>query len=290
MTLLLSIIHRVQFTEVLDAITQEKNIQCYAEIALALFNTSTPPGIGSLLCLDKSTTDRNPKPLLGPCISTDARPAPKRFETIADYFKWLLVRKRTSSTIGAAAEDRETADRVLRDVEELILRHISNFEEELLRSVPSHDDFGAHNVFINNDGTIAGVIDWEFHSIKPVVLAVNYPDWIRYDGCSDPRFVDRGGQFSHFWVEGPKEAEILRRKYESVGVFSRRNRISMTNRLLQIDIVKSNKYYRLALQKGAACRAAEEWLTRSIPDPGCRRLRAWLRDVLDKEKEDEKVQ
>ena len=63
----------------------------------------------------------------------------------------------------------------------------------------------------------------------------------------------------------------------------------MTNWLLQIDIVKSNKYYCLGLRKRAVCRGAEDWLTRSIPDAGCRRMGAWLRDVLDKEKEDEKL-
>jgi hypothetical protein len=45
-----------------------KNIQSYAEIAVVLFNTSAPPGIGSLLCLDKATTVHGFKPLLGPII------------------------------------------------------------------------------------------------------------------------------------------------------------------------------------------------------------------------------
>lgn len=234
--------------------------------------------------------DRGFKPLLGPCISNDARPAPKEFENITDYFKWLFSRKRASSTIGVAAEDRETADQVLHDLEELVLRHLSNFDEELLRSVPSHDDFGPHNVFIDNNGIITGVIDWEFHSVKPAVLAANYPYWIRYDGCCDPRFIDRAGHFSHFWVEGPKEAEVLRRKYESVGFISCHERTTMMNWLLQIDIVKNNKYYSLALQNGAVCRGVEEWLTRSIPDPGYKRLGAWLRDVLEKENESERLQ
>jgi hypothetical protein len=47
--------------------------------------------------------------------------------------------------------------------------------------VPSHEDFGAQNVFINDDGLITGVIDWEFHMVKSAVLAATYPFWIRYD-------------------------------------------------------------------------------------------------------------
>jgi hypothetical protein len=65
--------------------------------------------------------------------------------------------------------------------------------------------------------------------ITPAMLAVAYPHWIRYNGCCDPRFVDRAAQFSHFWAEGLKEAEVLHQKYESVSVFSCQGRTSMKN-------------------------------------------------------------
>ena len=87
-----------------------------------------------------------------------------------------------------------------------------------------------------------------------------------------------------------KEAEVLCCKYESVGFISSHERITMMNWLLQIDIVKNNKYYSLALQNGVVCCGVEEWLTRSIPDLGCKHLGAWLHDVLEKENKSERLQ
>jgi hypothetical protein len=72
--------------------------------------------------------------------------------------------------------------------------------------------------FINSEGLITGVIDWEFHMVKPAVLAATYPSWIRYDGTIDPRFVDRKGQFSSFWTVSPVDAKRLRQEYDAVCV------------------------------------------------------------------------
>ena len=54
--------------------------------------------------------------------------------------------------------------------------------------------------------------------VKPAVLAATYPSWIRYDGTADPRFVNRKGQCTSFWMASPTDAERLRREYDAVCV------------------------------------------------------------------------
>ena len=49
--------------------------------------------------------------------------------------------------------------------------------------------------------------------VKPAILAATYPSWIRYDGIADPRFVDKKGQFSSFWMASPVDAKRLRQEY-----------------------------------------------------------------------------
>ena len=95
---------------------------------------------------------------------------------------------------------------------------VSGYDAAFLRGVPSHEDLSGQNVFINREGLITGIIDWEFHMIKPAVLAAAYPSWIRYDGTADPRFVDRKGQFPSFWMASPVDAEKLRQEYDVVCV------------------------------------------------------------------------
>jgi hypothetical protein len=53
---------------------------------------------------------------------------------------------------------------------------------------------------------------------KPAVLAAAYPSWIRYDGTADPRFVDKKGQFSSFWMASPVDAKRLRQEYDAACV------------------------------------------------------------------------
>ena len=124
--------------------------------------------------------------------------------------------KMQSASIGKAKTDLDAASRALQSLELHLFDAFSRFDSRLLRSVPSHEDFQAHNVFIDDTGHITGMIDWEFHMVKPAVLAAAYPSWIRYDGTSDPQFADRESQFSSFWMASRSEAEKLRREYDSV--------------------------------------------------------------------------
>jgi len=138
------------------------------------------------------------------------------FQSIEEYFKWLISVKKTLVTVGATKPDLDEAPVTLKRLENLILEFVSGYDAALLRGVPSHQDFSGQNVFINGEGLITGIIDWEFHMVKPAALAAAYPSWIRYDGTADPRFVDRKGQFSSFWMASPVDAKKLRQEYDAV--------------------------------------------------------------------------
>jgi len=115
--------------------------------------------------------------------------------------------------------DLDEAQVALMRLENLISEIVFGYDAALLRGVPSHhEDFSAQNVFINSEGCITGIIDWEFHMVKPTVLAAAYPSWIDYNGTADPRFVDKKGQFSSFWMASPVDAKRLRQEYDAVCV------------------------------------------------------------------------
>jgi hypothetical protein len=120
--------------------------------------------------------------------------------------------------VGNTKPDLDEAQVTLNRLENLILESVSGYDAAFLRGVPSHEDFAGQNVFINGEGLITAVIDWEFHMVKPAVLAAAYPPWIRYDGIVDPRFVDRMSPFSLFWTASPVDAKKLRQEYDVVCV------------------------------------------------------------------------
>jgi len=193
------------------------NIRSYAQIALNLFHIEAPDGIGSVSSFSSTGDSLLRKPVLGPFLLPSGLCAPSTiFQSITEYLTWLIRIKISSHTVGTKNTDLEEAQLNLKRLEKLVCESISTFDTALLRSVPSHEDFSAQNVFINDDGAITGVIDWEFHMVKPAVLAAAYPSWIRYDGTLDPRFVDKEGQFSSFWVTSPEEAIKLRQEFDVV--------------------------------------------------------------------------
>lgn len=125
--------------------------------------------------------------------------------------------QKSSPTIGTTKVDFDVAQLTLKRLEERISESIIAYDATFLKSVPSHEDFGAQNVLINDDGLITGVIDWEFHMVKPAVLAATYASWIRYDGIVDPRFVDKESRFSSLlWITSPVDVRKLRQEYDAV--------------------------------------------------------------------------
>lgn len=117
--------------------------------------------------------------------------------------------------MGTTKPDLDEAQVTLKRLENLISDSVSGHDAAFLGGVPSHQDFSGQNIFINGEGLIT---DWEFHMVKPAALAAAYPSWVRYNGTADPRFVDKNGQFSSFWMASPVDAKRLRQEYDAVRV------------------------------------------------------------------------
>ena len=68
------------------------------------------------------------------------------------------------------------------------------------------------NILVDKNGSITGVVDWEYQALHPAVLAASYPPWLSYDGCNGPRLANK----QTFWLENPKESKRLRDLYLKV--------------------------------------------------------------------------
>jgi hypothetical protein len=181
-----------------------------------------PGGIGSVSSFKPTADARSGEPILGPYILPSGLHAPSSvFESIEEYFRWLIsIKKSLVAVVGTTKSDLAEAQVTLKRLENLISESASGYDAAFLRGVPSHEDLSGQNVFINAQGLITGIIDWEFHMVKPAVLAAAYPSWIRYDGTADPRFVDKKSQFSSFWMASPVDAKKLRQEYDAVCIQS----------------------------------------------------------------------
>ena len=173
-----------------------------------------PEGIGSILSFECAADSHPHSMILGPSVMDDDPPTV--VPSITEYFKWLLETKHSSSKIGTAEEDLGEARSALNRLEKLVLDWISGYDTAILRCIPSHEDFGAHNVLVDASGLITAVLDWEFHMVQPAVLGVSYPSWIRYDGCYDPRFIDPHNAAFEVWFTTRADAAKLREIYDEV--------------------------------------------------------------------------
>jgi hypothetical protein len=196
---------------------QIENLVSHADIMLQLFRLDCPQVIGSVEKFVPASAQQEERLSVGTCIGTEGVDSPSTFSHIRDYFAWLIaVQKEALHPSSWTAEDQERGEQFWTRLEALVSKEISRIPQDLLRIVPVHEDFVAHNVVINSIGRITGVFDWEFHSLLPAVLAAGYPSWITYSGTNDPQFTSTGGNFSSFWFSSPEGAQHLRDEYDSV--------------------------------------------------------------------------
>ncbi|KAH9947188.1 hypothetical protein B0H21DRAFT_692447 [Amylocystis lapponica] len=224
-----------------------QHIRSYAHIALQMFRVPSPQKIGSIISFPATNHDGSPEslPVLGPCIDPSGRHTPSApFETIAEYFAWLVSKKKSSQSVGEIQADIDAASQTIDILEYRLRENLPQLSPVVLRCVPSHEDFVAQNVLLDASGAIGGVIDWELHAVKSAVLAAQYPSWLSYEGSNDPQF-------------SRAEAERLCHEFDAI-------------------VQDADPEYYMALREGVFCRAAEAWLRDEMPDFGCRRMRAWL--------------
>jgi hypothetical protein len=147
-----------------------------------------------------------------PRIGVQRFRATKVFENIQQYLAFLFELKKNSPVIGG--DDNGHIDE-LRGYVDGILALLSSEAtiSNLLRCVLVHNDLNERNILVDEGGCITGVIDWEYQTLQPAILAADYPPWLSYDGSCDPRFADPK---QTFWLDSPKESKRLRDLYVQV--------------------------------------------------------------------------
>ncbi|TBU49293.1 hypothetical protein BD309DRAFT_882618 [Dichomitus squalens] len=183
----------------LAAATQERAVLSYAEHALALFRLDVPQGRIGTLCPAGDALDVTPRAVIRESYCAD-----KVYATLEDFAHALVEQRRRAAPLSpgaSAAIDRVAA---------LLPGACSRVAESpFRRSILVHEDLNETNVLVGAQGEVAGIVDWEFHSVLPAVLAAQYPRWIRYDGALDPR-SGAGGTMAKYWLASPGDAARLR--------------------------------------------------------------------------------
>ena len=183
--------------------SQESVIRDMAKIMLQLNELVVPRRIRSTLIRDDQVT-------------VVPRPGEDRvFDSLEDYMYARIESRRTSPLVGSSDSERARAQATLDRLASELPRILVSLSSPLYRRcVIRHDDLQPTNVLVNGN-RVSGIIDWEYHSTIPVVLAAKPPSWIRYDGVNDPRFV-RNDSMETWWLVSPEDAAKLRTVYSEV--------------------------------------------------------------------------
>lgn len=191
----------------LNEATQERLVESFAHVALELFKLNVPQRIGTLVPgVSSGSFDVIPR------IAVQSFRATKVFEDVHQYLDFLFEMKKHSPVIGG--DDGGYVDELRPYVDAVVAELLSKGTTfSLLRCVLVHSDLNEMNILVEKDGSIAGVIDWEYQTLEPAVLAAEFPPWLLYDGCSYPRFANAK---ETFWLDSPEESERLRSLYLKV--------------------------------------------------------------------------
>ncbi|KAI0370829.1 hypothetical protein BV20DRAFT_994726 [Pilatotrama ljubarskyi] len=236
---------------------KERLMYSHAEVFLQLFRLKVPQRIGTL-CVHEpgGLLDIVPWQAIG-----SERSAARVYDTLEQFVDGLIESRRQSGDIGTDEAARLRGEEVLaRLAEKLspICKRLSR--PSLRRCVLVHDDLNQTNILSNESGEITGVIDWEYQSVRPAVLAAKYPGCIRYDGINDPQYASG----DEWWTVSPGDARKLRELYA--------------------QIVKDRDYeYWEALVEGETLRQAVEWLSSPGSDEGCVLLEQWMDTVYPRD-------
>ncbi|KAL0954816.1 hypothetical protein HGRIS_003761 [Hohenbuehelia grisea] len=243
-------------SQILLTISKKKLVACYVDFGVELFGLDVPQLIGSTV-LDTSG-HLQVIPLLGllPELCSDTV-----LHSLEDYLEHMCNLKRKCNSFGTTDEEITRGRATIDELEALILRIAQTLVDPgLRRCILSHDDLSEWNVLTDTDGKVTGFLDWEFHSIKPAVLAASYPSWLLYEGPLDPRFAINDGQMETHWLVSPQESQDLIKHFD------------------QLALTKNAEYYK-ALKQGEFLRTAISWLQSTHLDCGLDRMRAWMAEI-----------
>ncbi|KAI0364385.1 hypothetical protein BV20DRAFT_956341 [Pilatotrama ljubarskyi] len=185
-----------------------RNMHAFADLQIALFRLNVPQRIGTARCAGGTIN------VVPWCASEP------NIDTLEGYIASLLDKKRrtlaseTDPSEDAKANATRTLNRIAAELSSICSRLTSPAHR---RCVLRHDDLGATNVLMGPDGDITGVVDWDFQSVVPAVLAVEYPQWIRYDGTFSPKYMAApAGGMEVWWFVSPQDAARLREEYAKI--------------------------------------------------------------------------
>lgn len=107
-----------------------------------------------------------------------------RLAIIGNEYQSILDRLQSENLTEDEEDVKDDAEQTLRIVE-LLIDLLPRFfppdhdHEEPEPSVVFHDDINNHNLLVNDDGELTGVLDWEFVSAVPLWKACDYPFFLQ---------------------------------------------------------------------------------------------------------------
>ncbi|KAL0959140.1 hypothetical protein HGRIS_014427 [Hohenbuehelia grisea] len=239
----------------LDMATKKNLAVSCAKVNIELFRLEVPQQIGSTA--SDGSGGLSVIPMIGwkPELCAD-----RVFDSLEEYIIFLFSLRRQTSIVGTDDAEKERARQTLNELEAFVLRHARTLDDPAMRRcILSHDPEGVDDLLLGAHGDVTAVLDWEFHAIKPAILAVRYPPWFDYSGSFDPRYAWKPQEehLKMFWLVTADESRELVKHYD--------------------EFVKNQdpEYYSI-LKAGISIRAAVSWLETSPIDVGCVFLRAWM--------------
>ncbi|KAL1939573.1 hypothetical protein VTO73DRAFT_9884 [Trametes versicolor] len=205
--IVLNVISRLPYAD------KERLVRAHADVALELFRLTVPQRIGSPQCSsDGATMDVCPW-----TCSVSSASSTHVYATLEDWLANMVAAKLASAS--KSDDDDNDVD---------LDPHVRLRRERVLERLGT-----ALEVFF---------IDWEYASVRPAVLAAEYPRYLRYDGIFDPKYpFNKVG----WYLVSPEDAASLCQLYGEV-------------------VKAKDQEYWEALVEGAALRDAMEWLTMSL--------------------------
>ena len=136
--------------------------------------------------------------------------ADKVYATLEEFVGALAEQKRQTTPLFSTTH--AIIDRLVATLPEVCASLAVNASRRL---VLVHDDLNETNILVDAHGEVTGIIDWEFHSLLPAVLAAQYPRWIRYDGAYNPQ-IPSDGKTEKYWLASPEDSARLRGAFAEV--------------------------------------------------------------------------
>ncbi|KAI9069802.1 kinase-like protein [Trametes sanguinea] len=185
---------------------KERFVRGLADIQVQLFQMEMPQGVGTAQ-FEGGRLSLVPRVAIDPFHS-----ASRVFGTLEEYVADLI--EKVSSSPPTGGPDDDARSRVLARLDaELPAIYARISKPSHRRSVLHHGDPSPMNVLMDGEGNVTGVIDWEYQAVLPAVLAVEYPQYIRYDGKWDPRFPHKAATVESWWLSSAEDSVRLREVY-----------------------------------------------------------------------------